>query len=86
MGPESSPIQRMCSGFRDVGECAYADLNVIDLESLGMEVPEFGHDLPAGAGRWTQGSRSHDYTVVNGQSAIENGCHTGRLNGRVLRA
>lgn len=65
---------------------AHADLNVIDLPALGMEVPEFVYDFPAGAGRWTQGARGYDYTVVNGEVAIEGGRHTGRLNGRVLRA
>ncbi|HIF92932.1 MAG TPA: amidohydrolase [Myxococcales bacterium] len=65
---------------------AYADLNVLDLEALGMEVPEFVFDLPAGAGRWTQRARGYDYTVVNGEVAVERGLHTGRLNGRIIRA
>jgi N-acyl-D-amino-acid deacylase len=65
---------------------AHADLNVIDLEALDMELPEFVHDYPAGAGRWTQRARGYDFTVVNGEIAIEGGRHTGRLNGRVVRA
>jgi len=65
---------------------AFADLNVIDLPVLAMELPEFVHDLPAGAGRWTQGARGYAFTVVNGQVAIEDGRHTGRLAGRVLRS
>ncbi len=64
---------------------AFADLNVIDLESLRLEVPEFVHDFPAGAGRWTQGARGYRFTLVNGEVAIEDGRHTGRLNGRVVR-
>ena len=63
----------------------YADMNVIDLDALAMEVPEFVHDFPAGAGRWTQCARGYAYTLVNGEIALENGCHTGRLAGRVLR-
>jgi len=63
----------------------YADLNVIDLAGLAMELPEFVHDFPAGAGRWTQRARGYAYTLVNGEIAIEAGCHTGRLAGRVLR-
>jgi len=51
-----------------------------------MELPEFVHDFPGGAGRWTQRSRGYLLTMVNGAVAIENGCHTGRLAGRVLRA
>lgn len=64
---------------------AHADLNVIDMASLEMTLPEFVHDFPAGAGRWTQGAKGYDYTIVNGEVAIEGGRHTGRLNGRLLR-
>jgi len=63
-----------------------ADLNIIDLDALDMELPEFVHDFPAGAGRWTQTARGYDVTLVNGEVAIEGGRHTGRLNGRVLRS
>jgi N-acyl-D-amino-acid deacylase len=64
---------------------AFADLNVIDLDDLAMEVPEFVLDLPAGAGRWTQLARGYQHTFVNGQAVIEGGRHTGRLPGRVVR-
>jgi len=63
-----------------------ADVNVIDLARLDLELPEFAHDLPAGAGRWTQRARGYAFTIVNGQVAIEDGRHTGRLCGNVLRA
>jgi len=65
---------------------AHADLNVIDLPGLAIELPEFAHDFPAGAGRWTQRARGYVATIVNGLVAIEEGRHTGRLAGRVLRA
>jgi N-acyl-D-aspartate/D-glutamate deacylase len=65
---------------------AFADLNVVDLDALAPELPEFVHDFPAGAGRWTQRARGYAATIVNGQVAIEDGKHTGRLAGRVLRA
>jgi N-acyl-D-aspartate/D-glutamate deacylase len=65
---------------------AFADLNVIDLPALAPELPEFVHDFPAGAGRWTQAARGYAFTIVNGRVAIEDGRHTGRLAGRVLRA
>ena len=65
---------------------AHADLNVIDLAALDLDLPEFVHDFPAGAGRWTQGARGYEFTIVNGMVAIEGGRHTGRLNGRLLRA
>jgi N-acyl-D-aspartate/D-glutamate deacylase len=64
---------------------AFADLNVIDLPALAPEVPEFVYDFPAGAGRWTQRARGYAFTIVNGCVAIEDGRHTGRLAGRVLR-
>ncbi len=63
----------------------FADVNVIDLDDLTMEVPEFVHDFPCGAGRWTQRARGYDFTLVNGQIAIEAGRHTGRLVGQVVR-
>jgi len=65
---------------------SWADLNVIDLDALAPELPEFVYDFPAGAGRWTQRARGYAATIVNGQVAIEDGRHTGRLAGRVLRA
>ncbi len=65
---------------------AFADLNVIDLAALEPLLPEFVHDFPAGAGRWVQRARGYAFTIVNGLVAIEDGRHTGRLAGRVLRA
>ena len=59
---------------------------MIDFEALEMQLPEFVHDFPAGAGRWTQRARGYDYTLVNGEVVIEGGRHTGRLPGRVVRA
>lgn len=64
---------------------AFADVNVIDLESLRMEVPEFVTDFPAGAGRWTQRARGYEHVLVNGQPVIEGDRHTGRLPGRLVR-
>jgi N-acyl-D-aspartate/D-glutamate deacylase len=65
---------------------AAADLNVIDWDGLALPVPEFRHDLPGGAGRWTQGSRGYVATVVNGRVALRDGRHTGELAGSVLRS
>jgi N-acyl-D-aspartate/D-glutamate deacylase len=62
-----------------------ADVNVIDFDALAVEVPEFVRDFPAGAGRWTQRARGYDYTLVNGRVAIEQGNHTGRLAGQLVR-
>lgn len=76
-------------GLRDRGRLApglAADLNVIDLEALDLELPEFVFDFPAGAGRFTQRARGNRYTVVGGAVAVEEGRHTGALAGRLLRA
>ncbi len=64
----------------------YADVNVIDFASLQIDVPEFNFDFPAGAGRWTQKSKGYDYTLVNGEILIEEGCHSEALPGHVIRS
>ena len=65
---------------------AAADLNVIDWDGLELPVPEFAHDLPGGAGRWTQRAEGYRATVVNGAVTLQNGRHTGELAGQVLRS
>jgi N-acyl-D-amino-acid deacylase len=65
---------------------AFADVNIIDWEALGLAMPEFVHDFPYGAGRWTQRGSGYDATVVNGVVAFEGGEHTGAYAGRVLRS
>lgn len=64
---------------------AFADVNVIDFEGLEMEVPEFVTDFPEAAGRFTQRARGYAYTIVNGEIVIEDGRHTGRLPGQLVR-
>ncbi len=63
-----------------------ADLNVIDLDTLALPLPEFHHDFPGGAGRWVQGAIGYDLTVVNGQVTVDHGSHTGALPGVTLRS
>lgn len=64
---------------------AFADVNVIDLDELGLPQPEYVYDYPAGAGRYIQRSRGYEWTLVNGEVFMERGEHTGALAGRVLR-
>jgi N-acyl-D-aspartate/D-glutamate deacylase len=64
---------------------AVADVNVIDFDRLALDVPEFRHDFPHGAGRFVQGARGYDLTIVAGEVFMEEGEHTGALAGRVLR-
>ena len=65
---------------------AYADVNVIDVDSLALELPSFEHDFPLGAGRYVQRAKGYDATVVNGQVFMQHGEHTGELAGVTLRS
>ena len=76
-------------GIRDRGVLragAYADINVIDVANLGMELPEYQHDFPGGAGRFVQRGRGYDHMIVNGQVFMDHGEHTGALAGVTLRS
>ncbi|MFI5044620.1 MAG: amidohydrolase family protein [Acidimicrobiales bacterium] len=76
-------------GYADRGVVApgaFADLNVIDLETLGLDVPEIVRDFPGGAPRFVQRSHGIAHTIVNGRPFMEDGEHTGELPGRLLRS
>jgi len=76
-------------GIQDRGvlrEGMYADINVFALDALKVHLPEFVHDLPAGAARYIQKASGYDYTIVNGQVFMEKGEHAGAYSGRVLRS
>lgn len=76
-------------GYRDRGVLApgaFADLNVIDLDALALELPEIVHDFPGGAPRFVQRARGIDHTIVNGEPFMAAGEHTGALSGRLLRS
>ena len=63
-------------GFSDRGrlvEGACADLNVIDYERLELKAPEFVHDFPNGAGRWTSKPDGVKATIVNGVPIVVDG-------------
>lgn len=64
---------------------AYADINVIDLDTLDLHLPEVRHELPTGAPHLFQGARGYAATLVNGKVVMRDGAHTGALPGRVLR-
>jgi N-acyl-D-aspartate/D-glutamate deacylase len=75
-------------GLRDRGVLApgmKGDLNVIDFDKLGLQIPEVAHDLPAGAKRLIQRARGYDATVVSGQVTFRGGEPTGALPGRLVR-
>lgn len=76
-------------GYRDrgrVAEGAFADLNVIDLDALGLGLPEIAHDFPGGVPRFVQRAHGIEHTIVNGRPFLEAGEHTGALAGRLLRS
>ena len=76
-------------GVKDRGtlkEGAYADVNVIDLDNLAIDLPEYKHDFPGGAGRYVQTGRGYDFVLVNGQVFMESGVHSGALSGHILRS
>jgi N-acyl-D-amino-acid deacylase len=62
-----------------------ADLNVIDLDRLGVREPEVRHDFPTGARHLSQRANGYAATIVNGRVVMRDGVHTGALPGRVLR-
>jgi len=75
-------------GFADRGlirEGFAADLVVFDPDTVGPDMPEVAHDLPAGARRLVQRARGFSATVVNGDVVLRDGKHTGALPGRLLR-
>jgi N-acyl-D-amino-acid deacylase len=78
----------MLYGFADRGllEPGYlADLNIVDLDGLGLEPPEMAYDLPAGGKRLIQ--RAHGYlaTVKSGTVVRDHDEPTGERPGGVLR-
>jgi N-acyl-D-amino-acid deacylase len=75
-------------GFADRGlirEGMAADLVVFDPDTVGPEMPEVVHDLPAGARRLVQRARGIAATVVNGEILLRDGKPTGALPGQLLR-
>jgi N-acyl-D-amino-acid deacylase len=64
---------------------ARADLNVIDLDRLGLDAPTMVADLPLGAHRYVQRARGYDWTIVNGRVLVDHDELTGERPGRVVR-
>lgn len=64
----------------------YADINVIDMDSLAMLPPEMVNDLPQGEARIIQKAEGYRHTIVNGKEFMRDGEHTGQLAGKILRS
>lgn len=76
-------------GLHDRGlirEGMAADLLVFDPDTIGANMPEVMHDLPAGATRLKQTSTGIKHTVVNGEILLTNNEHTGAVPGKLLRS
>ena len=92
--PLERAIKRQCHdtarlyGFEDRGVLApglLADLNVIDLESLQLNLPTVAFDLPAGGRRLLQTASGYDCTIKSGRVTFQGGVATGEFPGRVIR-
>lgn len=62
-----------------------ADINIIDYENLGFDMPRMVFDLPAHGRRLVQRARGYQATFVNGRQTIDNDEFTGELPGRLIR-
>ena len=62
-----------------------ADLNVIDFDGLGFEVPRMAFDLPAGGRRLVQRGRGYAATFVAGVQTVAEDEFTGELPGQLIR-
>ena len=92
--PLERAIKRQCRdtaqlyGFLDRGVIAsgyLADLNVIDLDTLELNLPTVAFDLPAGGRRLLQTAKGYDCTIKSGQVTFRQGQSTGAYPGRVIR-
>jgi N-acyl-D-aspartate/D-glutamate deacylase len=75
-------------GLNDRGVVApgkRADLNIIDYENLGFDVPRMVFDLPANGRRLVQRGRGYVATFVAGEQTVDRDEFTGALPGRLIR-
>jgi len=62
-----------------------ADINVISLDTLELNMPYVARDLPTGAPRLLQGAEGYMMTMVNGEITLRNGRDTGARPGGLVR-
>ena len=62
-----------------------ADLNVIDVDGLGVELPRLVGDLPTGANRYVQRARGYGATICRGAVTTLDDELTGEHPGRLVR-
>jgi N-acyl-D-amino-acid deacylase len=64
---------------------AVADINVIDLDTLGCAPPRVVADLPAGGSRLIQKAYGYEHTIKAGVETFTRGEHTGAFPGGLVR-
>jgi len=62
-----------------------ADVNVIDMDRLGLRRPQMHFDLPGGAHRLLQRAEGYLHTFVRGEETYTDGEPTDALPGRLIR-
>ncbi len=62
-----------------------ADINVIDFDSLGFEMPRMAFDLPANGRRLVQRANGYVATFLAGRQTVADDEFTGDLPGRLIR-
>ena len=62
-----------------------ADLNLINFDELGFDMPYMAYDLPAQGRRLVQTARGYNKTFVSGVQTVENDSFTGELPGKLIR-
>lgn len=75
-------------GFHDRGLLApgyQADINIIDMQRLGLHAPFLAADLPAGGERVLQRASGYVATIVGGEPVLVRDEFTGAAPGRLLR-
>jgi N-acyl-D-amino-acid deacylase len=75
-------------GFADRGTIEAgkrADLNLVDMRELRLDMPRFANDLPTGSMRVLQDAHGYVMTMVNGVATRRNDEDTGARPGRLVR-
>jgi N-acyl-D-aspartate/D-glutamate deacylase len=62
-----------------------ADINVIDFDSLGFDMPRMAYDLPASGRRLVQTAHGYAATFVSGTQIVADDAFTGELPGALIR-
>ena len=62
-----------------------ADINVIDFDGLGFDMPRMAYDLPASGRRLVQTAHGYAATFVSGTQIVADDAFTGELPGTLIR-